>query len=202
MQQGWKQILHFVILDFEQFCHTISDLNQRHSAVKSINRQKFLTMGSFQMKHNTCIAMSNMQLVTPQVVTTSNNSHNSMGSPWRSLSKLRSNAHTEHRVTAPLSSCSMLRDHVAGFRGVVLGFWPHSSVLTAADLSGPNCKNLPKIRFRKLVKSTAHPYMPATIWQIFIWRYNHRKRKRCQICWNFFGNGREIITCESFFGAF
>ena len=54
-----------------------------------------------------------MQLVTPQAVTTSNNSHNSMGSPWRSLSKLRSNAHTEHRVTAPLSSCSMLRDHVA-----------------------------------------------------------------------------------------
>ena len=60
---------------------------------------------------------SNLQLVTPQAVTTSNNSHNSMGSPWRSLSKLRSNAHTEHRVTAPLSSCSMLRDHVTGGGG-------------------------------------------------------------------------------------
>ena len=120
------------------------------------------------MKHNLELP-SNMQLVTPQAVTTSNNSHNSMGSPWRSLSKLRSNAHTEHRVTAPLSSCSMLRDHVAGAAAAVApagarlqGGRPRFLAslvrfLTAADHSGPNCKKLPKIRFGKLVKLNAHP---------------------------------------------
>ena len=109
------------------------------------------------MKHNLELP-SNMQLVTPQAVTTSNNSHNSMGSPWRSLSKLRSNAHTEHRVTAPLSSCSMLRDHVNGggggssaCRGAASGGSSSVFGLTRpfSNGGGPQWAKLPKIRFRK-----------------------------------------------------
>ena len=135
-----------------------------------------------------------MQLVIPQAVTTSNNSHNSMGSPWRSLSKLRSNAHTEHRVTAPLSSCSMLRDHVTGggggggggsaCRGAASGGSSSVFGLTRpfSNGGGPQWsklqKNCPKLLFRKLVKLTAHPACINSTYEDTI----TGNGKKCQIC--------------------
>ena len=86
----------------------------------------------------------------------------------------------------------MLRDHVTGggsaCRGAASGGSSSVFGLTRpfSNGGGPQWAKLPKncqkLDSEKLVKLTAHPYMPATIWQIFIWRYNHRKWKRCQIC--------------------